>query len=152
MKECGERVVVVALPRLQYRVSNPQNQPTNTILQTRTAEKWLSPLFGFGLTHAPIRPEGFDRKNTVIGKYRGKAATVHNEHIGSMAALPPLEKTVRKESLSPAGKYLEAATAPICQNVIRHVGSAVLFGSEKDRALLTMMAKFDKMNKKNNND
>jgi hypothetical protein len=41
----------------------------------------------------------------------------YNEHIGSMAALLPLERAVRKERLSPAGQYLEAATAPICQHV-----------------------------------
>ena len=42
-------------------------------------------------------------------------ATSANEHIGSMAALPPLERAVRNERLSPAGKCLEAATAPICR-------------------------------------
>ena len=47
------RIIAVALPRLQYRVANPQCQPTNTILPTRTAKKWLPPLFGFGLSHAP---------------------------------------------------------------------------------------------------
>jgi hypothetical protein len=36
-----------------------------------------------------------------------------------MAALPPLENVCGIERLSPAGKYLEAATAPICQNVGR---------------------------------
>jgi hypothetical protein len=41
-----------------------------------------------------------------------------HEHIGSMAALPPLENVCGIEHLSPAGKRLEAATAPICQNVI----------------------------------
>jgi len=45
-----------------------------------------------------------------------------NEHIGSMAALPPLEKVCGFERLSPAGKCLEAATAPICQNVVGNFG------------------------------
>jgi hypothetical protein len=45
-----------------------------------------------------------------------------NEHIGSMAALPPLENVYEIGSLSPAGKYLEAATAPICQNVRGNAG------------------------------
>ena len=48
-----------------------------------------------------------------------------NEHIGSMAALPPLEKAVRNASLSPAGKYLEAATAPICHHVSGKRGERV---------------------------
>ena len=37
-----------------------------------------------------------------------------NGHIGSMAALPPLENACGIASLSPAGKCLEAATAQIC--------------------------------------
>ena len=53
-----------------------------------------------------------DRQEYVI------AAPSYNEHIGSMAALPPLENVYRIERLSPAGKYLEAATAPICKNVV----------------------------------
>ena len=58
----------------------------------------------------------------IEGKIRQKkirAATAANEHIGSMAALPPLENECEIESLPPAGKYLEAATAPICKNVGR---------------------------------
>jgi hypothetical protein len=51
------------------------------------------------------------------------AKPAHNEHIGSMAALPPLEKNGGIKHLSPAGKYLEAATAPICQDVICHSGT-----------------------------
>jgi hypothetical protein len=31
----------------------------------RTAKKWLTPLLGFGLTHAPDRTQGLDRKSTV---------------------------------------------------------------------------------------
>jgi hypothetical protein len=46
--------------------------------------------------------------------------TASNEHIGSMAALPPLERAVRNASLSPAGKCSEAATAPICHHVINN--------------------------------
>jgi hypothetical protein len=52
---------------------------------------------------------------TRIGKRTEWHATIYNEHIGSMAALPPLEKKCEIESLPPAGKCLEAATAPICQ-------------------------------------
>jgi len=36
-----------------------------------------------------------------------------------MAALPPLENMYEIEHLSPAGKCLEAATAPICHHVKR---------------------------------
>jgi hypothetical protein len=39
-------------------------------LQTRTVKKRLTPLFDFGLTHAPFRTEGLDRKYTTVGKYR----------------------------------------------------------------------------------
>jgi hypothetical protein len=40
-----------------------------------------------------------------------------NEHIGKMAALPPLENMCGIANLSPAGKCSVAATSPICQNV-----------------------------------
>jgi hypothetical protein len=40
-----------------------------------------------------------------------------------MAALPPLENVCGIGSLSPAGKCLEAATAPICHHVRRQLGS-----------------------------
>jgi hypothetical protein len=43
--------------------------------------------------------------------------SAYNEHIGSMAALPPLENMYEIASLSPAGKYLEAATSAICQTL-----------------------------------
>jgi len=43
-----------------------------------TAKKWLPPLFGFGLPYAPRQPQGLDRKNTIVGQYRGKAATSLN--------------------------------------------------------------------------
>jgi len=60
-------------------------------LQTRTAKKRLPPFFGFGLPHAPKRSLGLDGKNTVIGETLGKAATVSNEHIATIAALPSFE-------------------------------------------------------------
>jgi len=46
--------------------------------------------------------------------------TAGNEHIGSMAALPPLEKLCGIGSLSPAGKCWEAATAQSRLPVRRH--------------------------------
>jgi len=44
-------------------------------------------IFGFGLTHALQRSSGLDRKNTIVGKYRGKAATATNKQFGKIAAL-----------------------------------------------------------------
>jgi len=65
-------------------------------------------------------------------KKKGMACTACNEHIGSMAALPPLENMYEIEHLSPAGKYLEAATAPICHHVVRQFAdSAVGIGERK---------------------
>jgi len=49
-----------------------------------------------------------------------------------MAALPPLEKIYEIARLSPAGKYLEAATAPICNHVICHIGT-VQYRNEKTK-------------------
>jgi len=56
-------------------------------LQTRTAKRWLSPSFGFGLTHTPEKPQELDRKNTVVGKVRGKAATDSQQGFGASGAL-----------------------------------------------------------------
>jgi len=72
--------VAVALPRLQYRVADSQSQRTHTILQTRTARNGYT-ISGFGLTRAPNQPQGVDRKNTVVGKCRGKAATATKNYI-----------------------------------------------------------------------
>ena len=83
-----ERAVAVALPRLQYRVIAPHNHHKNTILQTRTAKRWLSPSFGYERTRAPFQLQVLDRKNTIVGKYRGKAATATNKQFGTMAGVP----------------------------------------------------------------
>jgi hypothetical protein len=48
-------------------------------------------IFGFGLIHAPSQPKGFDRKYTIVGKDRGKAATATNKHIAKIAALLSFE-------------------------------------------------------------
>jgi hypothetical protein len=61
-----------------------------------------------------------ENNKRVKKKNNEKETPAVNEHIGSMAALPPLEKMYEIEHLSPAGKCLEAATAPICQNVGRN--------------------------------
>jgi hypothetical protein len=55
------------------------------------------------------------------------ACRTPNEHIGSMAALPPLERAVQNASLLPAGKCLKAATAPSRRDVSGNAGSAVQF-------------------------
>jgi len=38
-------------------------------------------------THAPSQPQEFDRKNTIVGQYLGKAATAYNKQFGKIAAL-----------------------------------------------------------------
>jgi hypothetical protein len=65
------------LPRLQYRVADTQSHCIHTILQTRTARNDYA-ISGFGLIHAPFQSQGLDRKNTIVGKCRGKAATATN--------------------------------------------------------------------------
>jgi hypothetical protein len=52
------------------------------------SQKMTASLFGFGLTHAPARLQGFVRKCSIKGKYRGKAATAYNERFGAMAGVP----------------------------------------------------------------
>ena len=51
------------------------------------SQKMAAPFFGFGLTHAPNQPQGIDRKNTIVGKCSGKAATMHNKQFGAMAGV-----------------------------------------------------------------
>jgi hypothetical protein len=69
--------------------------------------------------------KGLAKKNTIVGKVRGKAATSLNEHIGSMAALPPLEKAVRKESFAPVRAAVEAPPAPSRRDVSRKRGTKI---------------------------
>jgi len=74
------------------KVVFPTHKPTHKHhLAHRTASQWLTPFACFGLTRAPFQPQGLDRKNTVVGKCRGKAATVYNGHIAKIAALPSFE-------------------------------------------------------------
>jgi hypothetical protein len=53
----------------------------------------------------------------LINKLKNINRATPNEHITKMAALPPQTILCRIERLSPAGTFVEAATAPICQNV-----------------------------------
>jgi len=85
-KKGAERVVTVALLRLQCRVSGAHNQLINTTLQT-AQPKMATAIFGFGLTRAPRQPQGFGRKNTIVGKCRGRAATMHNKQFGAMSGV-----------------------------------------------------------------
>jgi len=72
-----ERVVVIALPCLQYRVpAHVTNAQTPYCKPTQP--KMAAAIFGFGRTHAPQGSSGLDRKNTIVGKVRGKAATSLN--------------------------------------------------------------------------
>jgi len=82
-----ERVVVVALPCLQHSVFTRNLTNTQTPYCKPHSQKTAAPLSDFGLTHAPIRAQGLDRKYTVVEKYRGKAATATNKQFGKIAAL-----------------------------------------------------------------
>jgi len=50
-------------------------------------------------------------------------ATVYNKHIGSMAALPPQTILCEFARLHPAGRVVEAATAPICRALAAMCGA-----------------------------
>jgi hypothetical protein len=92
-------------------------------LQTRTAKKRLTPLFDFGLTHAPIQAEGLDWKNTIVGKYRGKAATSFNGGFGASGALPRVEKFLwKRKNNTFAGKFVGN---PACKPSPRALGASV---------------------------
>jgi hypothetical protein len=62
-----------------------------------------------------------------------------------MAALPPLENVCGIGSLSPAGKCLEAATAPICQ----HVSGDGISCDPLKRQMITKITKLMKKTIKN---
>jgi len=73
-------------PSLQYRVVahvTNAHTPYCKLAQPKMADA----IFGFGLSHAPSRAQGLDRKNTIVGKARGKAATMHNKQFGAMAGV-----------------------------------------------------------------
>ena len=76
-KKGSERVAVVASPSFQCSVANTHNQLIHTTLKT-AQPKMATAIFGFGRTHAPQRSQGLVRKNTIVGKCRGKAATSLN--------------------------------------------------------------------------
>jgi hypothetical protein len=77
----------------------------------------LMQLFGFRLPHTPNQPQSFDRKNTVVGKCYLRAATVYNKRFCEMSAVTPQKRQCKIESYYPAGTFVEAATAPICQTL-----------------------------------
>jgi hypothetical protein len=90
-KEMVEKVLKSQLLSLfQWARSCCQRtEPTHQHHLTQlTVKKWLTSLFGFGLTHAPNKTYRLDRKYTVVGKFRGKAATIYNERFGTMAGVP----------------------------------------------------------------
>jgi len=76
----------VAFPSFQGRVAT-RNSPHKHHLENRTNKKWLTPFFVLRLTRAPQRSEGLDRKNTVVGQFRGRAATSLNKQFGKISAL-----------------------------------------------------------------
>jgi len=78
--------VAVAFPSCQCSVSNAHNPLKNTTLPT-AQPKMATAIFGFGLTHTPEKPQGLDRKHTVVGQVRGKAGTANNKRFCEIAAL-----------------------------------------------------------------
>jgi len=73
----NRQVPTVASQSLQYRVATPiihSQTPYCKLAQPKMADA----IFGFGRTHAPQKSSGFDQKNTIVGKYREKAATSLN--------------------------------------------------------------------------
>jgi hypothetical protein len=92
--------------------------PQKHYIAQRTAKKWLPPLFGFGLFHAPFSALELDRKYTVVGKFSEKAATAHNEHIAKIAAVPRVDRfCVFSPPVHALIKCWEAATSAICHYV-----------------------------------
>jgi hypothetical protein len=67
---------------------------------------------------------------------------------GASGGVCPPEHLCEFASVSPARAAVEAATSQSRWDVGRKRGSAVRLGSEKDRALLTTVAKPEKMNDK----
>ena len=104
------QIQTVALPCEQCRVASARCLHRNTTLLT-TQPKMATAIFGFGLTRAPNRTWGLDRKNTIVGKSRWKEATAHNERFCEMAAVTPQTILCGIERLSPAGTLVEAATS-----------------------------------------
>ena len=76
----------------------------------------------------------------------------YNVRFCEMAAVTPLERQCEFGNYYPARTFVKPPPRKAAGALYAMWESAVLFGSEKDRALLTTMAKFDKMNNKNNND
>jgi len=71
---------------LQYRVL-AHKANTQTPYCKPAQPKMAAAIFGFGLTHAPSQAQGLDRKNTIVGQYRGKAGTANNKQFGKITAL-----------------------------------------------------------------
>ena len=94
----NRQVATVAFPSFQGRVATRKSTHKHH-LENRTAKKLLAQFFGFGCTHAPIRAEELDRKNTVVGTHCGKAATSLNERFGTMAGVPR-RKVLQNRKLS----------------------------------------------------
>ena len=100
----------------------PQTLHAHTILQTRTAENGCA-ILGFGLTHAPIRIEELDRKNTIVGKCSRKAATATNKQFGSMAGVARW-KTLQNSKLNGSWQVQVARHCAKLPGVMRHSRTA----------------------------
>ena len=69
-----------------------------------------------------------------------------NERFAARGAVVRRKRLCEKESLCAAELLLSAPPSASRRLVVGNAGSAVRLGSEKDRALLTIMAKPEKMN------
>jgi hypothetical protein len=125
------QIQTVALPCEQCRVASARCLHRNTTLLT-TQPKMATAIFGFGLTRAPNRTWGLDRKNTIVGKSRWKEATAHNERFCEMAAVTPQKRQCEFGSYYPAGSLVKppprkaagalAASGGQCSGIDRKIG------------------------------
>ena len=140
-KKRAERVIAVALPRLQYRVSThiihaqtPYYKPHSQ--KMATAIIWLRAVA------RSLKPSGLDRKNTIVGKCSLMAATVYNKRFGASGALPrwktSMEQRVTWLVASVCKPCLRQAAGTLCamsrewvaDNLVKSATDCPLFDSE----------------------
>jgi hypothetical protein len=117
----------------QSRVANAQNRHTNTTLPN-AQPKMADAIFGFGLSHASKRSLGLDRKNTVVGKFSRKAATVYNERFGAMAGVARWI-VLRNSKLSGSWQVCESPPSPSRHPVRGNAGTMRREVGERNRKL-----------------
>jgi len=67
-----------------------------------TAKKLLVQLFGFGLTHAPEKPQEVDRRHTVVGQVRGRGKHCLQRAVWQDSGINTLKMNRVIESYCPA--------------------------------------------------